>query len=123
MRARVRIVLPDGRAKDCEATGAAIRLGHDADCEVAIDPVALLTVSGVHARIDLSSDSFALVHLSVMSGDGSSGPPRATPGGLATIIPLRWINGRAILADGPLPPAPAAWPAAWPTRATRPARR
>src|SRR4051812_15513949 len=60
MHARIRV---DGTSM-WDATGECLRLGRDPDCEVAMDPLAFPTVSGVHARIEATSAGFVLVHLS-----------------------------------------------------------
>jgi ABC transport system ATP-binding/permease protein len=64
MRARVRLENPNEESKTLEVTGESIRLGRDSECEVAVDPVAFPTVSGVHARIEVGPKGFVLVHLS-----------------------------------------------------------
>ncbi len=64
MRIRVQLDLPSGSATTLDATGEFIRLGRDAGCEIALDPVAFPKVSGVHARIDPAPNGFLLVHLS-----------------------------------------------------------
>jgi predicted component of type VI protein secretion system len=45
-------------------TGESIRLGRDGACEVAVDPIAFPNVSAIHARIELTREGAALVHLS-----------------------------------------------------------
>ena len=64
MRVRVQFNEPDGRTKTLDAVGPAVRMGRDAACEVAFDPVAYAMVSGTHARIEPIPGGFALVHLS-----------------------------------------------------------
>jgi pSer/pThr/pTyr-binding forkhead associated (FHA) protein len=64
MRVRVHLLVSDGQTKTLEAVGPSIRLGRDAECEVAVDPVAFFMVSGTHARIEPVPRGFALVHLS-----------------------------------------------------------
>ncbi len=64
MRARVRLEKPNEEARTLEVAGESIRLGRDSECEVAVDPVAFPTVSGVHARIEVGPQGFVLVHLS-----------------------------------------------------------
>jgi ABC-type multidrug transport system ATPase subunit/pSer/pThr/pTyr-binding forkhead associated (FHA) protein len=64
MRVRVQLPEPNGKTRTFEAVGPSIRLGRDAACEVAVDPVAFSMVSGTHARIEPVSGGFALVHLS-----------------------------------------------------------
>lgn len=64
MRVRVRVGSSEVEAKTLEASGERLNLGRNPDCEIAIDPVAFPTVSGVHARIEPTSAGFVLVHLS-----------------------------------------------------------
>jgi len=64
MRVAYRVTLPDGRTLTHDAEGPSIRVGRDASCEIAVDPVACPTVSGLHARIDAANGEFVLVHVS-----------------------------------------------------------
>jgi predicted component of type VI protein secretion system len=64
MRVRVQVDQPDGQTKNLDAAGESIRLGRDAACEIAVDPIAFPKVSGVHARIEPAREGFVLVHLS-----------------------------------------------------------
>jgi hypothetical protein len=64
MRGRVRVDQADGQTRALDAAGGSIRLGRDAACEVAVDPIAFPKVSGVQARIEPAAEGFALVHLS-----------------------------------------------------------
>ncbi len=64
MRVRVRVGQSDGQTKTLEVAGQSIRLGRNEECEIAINPVTLPTVSGVHARVEPTSAGFILVHLS-----------------------------------------------------------
>ncbi len=65
MRVRVKVGSCDTDAKTFEASGERLTLGRNADCEVAVDPVAFPTVSGVHARVEPKAQGFVLVHLSL----------------------------------------------------------
>jgi len=64
MRIRLNVDQPDKQARAIEASGLFIRLGRDADCEIAIDPHAFPMVSGLHARIEPAGSGFVLVHVS-----------------------------------------------------------
>lgn len=64
IRARVIIRSPEQGVQTVESYGDRLTLGRNADCEIAIDPVAFPTVSGVHARVDSTAVGFALVPLS-----------------------------------------------------------
>jgi ABC-type multidrug transport system ATPase subunit len=64
MRLACRLIFPDGRTTTCEVEGPSIRLGRDAACEIAIDPIACPGVSGQHARLDARNGGFVIVHVS-----------------------------------------------------------
>jgi len=64
MRVRVQVESSSVGVRTLEVSGERISLGRNPDCEVAVDPVAFPTVSGVHARVEPSADGFRLVHLS-----------------------------------------------------------
>src|SRR5271157_1756337 len=65
MWVRVKVESCDTDAKTFEASGERLTFGRNADCEVAVDPVAFPTVSGVHARVEPKAQGFVLVHLSL----------------------------------------------------------
>ena len=56
MHVRARVDQSDGQTKTLEVASQSIRLGRNAECEVAVDPVAFPKVSGVHARIEPTAD-------------------------------------------------------------------
>ncbi len=61
----VRVRLRTGNAETTSNfVGDVVRLGRNADCEIALDPLSFPTVSGVHARIEPAGPGFVLVHLS-----------------------------------------------------------
>jgi ABC transport system ATP-binding/permease protein len=64
MRVACRVTLPDCRTKTLDAEGPTIRLGRDASCEIAVDPLACPSVSGIHARLGGSDGAFVLTHVS-----------------------------------------------------------
>ena len=72
------------KVRTLEVVGESIRLGRDSECEVAVDPVAFPTVSGVHARIEVGPKGFVLVHLSqsnktLINDDRSTARHRSRP--------------------------------------------
>ena len=64
MHVAYRMTLPDGRTNALDAEGSTIRLGRDASCEIAVDPLTCPTVSGIHARLGGSDGLFVLIQVS-----------------------------------------------------------
>lgn len=61
----LRVRLSTGNAATTSGSLAdVVRLGRNAACEIAIDPLAFPMVSGLHARIEPAGPGFVLVHLS-----------------------------------------------------------
>ena len=78
MQARLQVDQPDGRTKIVDVAGSHVRLGRDAECEVALDAVAFPKVSGFHARIEPTATGFVLVHLSQSNKTLLNGNPLDT---------------------------------------------
>ena len=78
MHARLQVDQPDGRTKIVDVAGSHVRLGRDAECEVAVDAIAFPKVSGFHARIEPTATGFVLVHLSQSNKTLLNGNPLDT---------------------------------------------
>jgi ABC-type multidrug transport system ATPase subunit len=64
MKMLVKVGASDVEGKTIEVSGERLTLGRNSDCDIATDPVAFPTVSGVHARIESTVEGFSLIHLS-----------------------------------------------------------
>ncbi len=78
MHVRVRLRAENGETTR-ESVGNVVRIGRNADCEIALDPLTFPMVSGLHARIEPAGSGFVLVHLShsnktLVNGTAVDGP-------------------------------------------------
>ena len=84
MNVRVRLCTANGETTS-ESIGDVVRLGRNADCEIALDALAFPMVSGLHAKIEPAGSGFVLVHLSqsnktLLNGSAIEGSATVRPG-------------------------------------------